>query len=191
MKIIGIVLAGGKSSRMGTDKGLLPIGKETFASHIGNKLEQSGCSQVIISTNNEAYKSLGYPLIQDRHQEIGPLGGLHACMLAYPAEGYMVVSCDSPYISVSALQKMKALFIQKHHSIIGINEEREHPLIACYAGSVLSVIEKQIEIENYRMKDLIKKVMVDYLSIPSEETFNCNTPSDLKLSVDAQTMLGS
>ncbi len=74
-QLTGIVLCGGKSSRMGADKGLLSYKNNTLIQSAIESIERY-CSDILLSTNNEAYGTFGYKLVEDRYKNIGPLGGL-------------------------------------------------------------------------------------------------------------------
>lgn len=102
---VGIVLAGGKSSRMGKDKGLLNYHGKPQAQHVAELLSRH-CGQVAISANGSQYDHLPYPVIADTVQGFGPLGGLASVMAAFPGQPILVVACDLPYIDDEALAEL-------------------------------------------------------------------------------------
>ena len=76
-----IILAGGKSSRMGTDKGLMPFINRPMISHVSEKMKGL-FSETIIVSENKKYLCFCDKLVPDIHKGVGPLGGIEAGLLA-------------------------------------------------------------------------------------------------------------
>ncbi len=107
--ITGIVLSGGKNSRMGTNKSLLKIGDKTVIEIIVD-LMSSLFSKVILSTNSvEEMAFLQLPKVADVYQDAGPLAGLHAALLHSRTDANLVISCDLPRMSREMLAHIAAL----------------------------------------------------------------------------------
>lgn len=111
--ITAAVLAGGRATRMGgIDKGLMPFRGRPLAARIGAQLAaQAAVAEVVINANRnlDAYRQLGYPLIEDRlpgHQ--GPLAGMHAALLAAAQPWLLTAPCDGPFIAADYAAKMRA-----------------------------------------------------------------------------------
>ena len=80
MKFTGIILAGGKSERMGTDKGMVKFRNKFLVEYPLEALKPS-CPTILISSNNDDYRIFGYPIIQDLVSDTGPMGGIYSCLL--------------------------------------------------------------------------------------------------------------
>ena len=96
-KISAVILSGGKSSRMGTDKANLLIGEETFLEHIQKNL--AGAGEVLLSVETETdYPKNEIRHIADIYKECGPMAGIHAalCSCRYPL--LFTAACDMPCI---------------------------------------------------------------------------------------------
>ena len=93
-----VVLAGGKSSRMGENKALLPLGGIPMICRIANILEMR-FSEVYISGASEDFSFLNMPVITDIYTEKGPIGGIFAS-LEFQQDDIFVCPCDMPFISV-------------------------------------------------------------------------------------------
>ncbi|MBS9524459.1 molybdenum cofactor guanylyltransferase [Litoribacter alkaliphilus] len=91
------VLSGGKSSRMGEDKGLLKINGLPMINYILDTVKQVGYSPQIIA-NDAEYLELGFPVLEDKIREMGPMGGLFTALSATQANHVMLLSCDTPNI---------------------------------------------------------------------------------------------
>ena len=95
--ITGIILAGGRSSRFGRDKGLFPFRGKPLVEHAIDIL-QPIINDIRISTNQpETYAYLGLPMIGDIHQGCGPLGGMHAALLAMPSVETRFIASQTEY----------------------------------------------------------------------------------------------
>jgi molybdopterin-guanine dinucleotide biosynthesis protein A len=97
--ITGIILSGGKNSRMGTNKALLKIGDRTVIEIIVDVLS-SLFSDIIISTNSgEELSFLQLPTVADLYQDAGPLAGIHAALTHSRTDANLIISCDLPLMS--------------------------------------------------------------------------------------------
>ena len=97
-KITGLVLAGGRSSRMGTNKALLEINGETLLNRAVRLLELSGCKEVFISGDYYGQRS-----VPDRAQ-LGPLAGIAAGLDVCKTEKLLILPVDMPYMTTELLQ---------------------------------------------------------------------------------------
>ena len=75
MDITGIILSGGKSLRMGQDKGLMSLDGKFMIEHVIDHIKPL-CKQILISANQEEYHKFGYPVVRDEIKDIGPAGGI-------------------------------------------------------------------------------------------------------------------
>ena len=78
--ITGVILAGGKSSRMGFDKGLAILNGKPMIQYVIDVFEKLGLDIIIIS-NSPGYETFGYPIYNDLIPEKGPVGGIYTCLL--------------------------------------------------------------------------------------------------------------
>lgn len=122
--ITGIILAGGKSSRFGQDKALLPIGNRT-AIAITVELMCALFPRVLISSQNESdYAFLHLPVIPDFYREAGPLAGLHAGLTHSTTAQILLISCDLPLMNRPMIEHLLA-------------SPAEHRIVAARAGGHL------------------------------------------------------
>jgi molybdopterin-guanine dinucleotide biosynthesis protein A len=185
-KITGIILSGGKSSRMGTEKGLVKYRGKALIEYSVEALS-SFCDQLVISSGNSAYSYLGFPIISDEIPNCGPIGGIYSCMNARPSDIYLVVSCDVPHIN-SHIFKQLLESLGEFQAVIPIDAEgKKQPLVACYSSDCFSVFQKELKEGNFKMMKLLSKLQVYYQRIHQDENvlssnlfFNANTPEDLQ-----------
>lgn len=106
--IWGLVLAGGQSRRMGTDKALLQVDGETQLSRAVALLERH-LPRVFVSTRAEQRddpERQRYRQIVDRYQDLGPVAGILSAMQEYPDVGWLVVACDLPNVDDTAISEL-------------------------------------------------------------------------------------
>ena len=104
----GLVLAGGKSRRMGTDKALITYHTRNQLMHTAEMMRHH-CQQVYLSCRAEqqdGYREFGFPLIADSYLEIGPLGGLLSAQKLSSETSWLVCACDLPFIDHALLHEL-------------------------------------------------------------------------------------
>ncbi|WP_299899225.1 molybdenum cofactor guanylyltransferase [uncultured Aquimarina sp.] len=137
--ITGIILAGGKSSRMGEEKGLkLHLGKP-FISYIIEALETI-TNKIFIITKNEDYEVFGYPCISDDFPNLGPVGGIYTGLKNTLTSQNLILSCDIPFITPSVLQEL----VLKSDSDYDVITYEKTPLVSLYKSTVLPTFLESI-----------------------------------------------
>ena len=186
-ELTGIILAGGKSSRMGKDKGLCTFNGKALVEYAIETLKPL-CNRLIISANYfpEKYSSYGIEVIADEVKNIGPMGGIYTCLKKSGTQHNIVLSCDTPFVGTLLLKHLlkhvekEQVVAPAHHKFF------VEPLSAYYATNVLSDIQTAINRRDYKLLNLFnnvrfKSVAMDTLfSFYSEHSFlNINRPADL------------
>ncbi len=183
IKTEAFVLAGGKSSRMGKDKGMVLLKGKPMVSYILETLTESGIPVKIIA-NNPAYRIFGFPIFADVIAVKGPMGGLLTALENTEAELVLLVSCDMPFLNTAAVNRLLKMAAQ---DIIFVStvEERVNPLFALYPVSLKQEIEKRIKEGRLKMTDFIlenKHTLVPYLDRGMPYIFrNINDEEELKM----------
>lgn len=108
-KLYGLVLSGGKSTRMGEDKGLITYHKLPQREHLYNLLNEV-CERTFLSVRSDQEKEipLGFETIIDNDNFRGPYNGLLSAHAAHPEAAWLVLACDLPLIDKEALQELIA-----------------------------------------------------------------------------------
>ncbi len=178
LNITAIVIAGGKSSRMGQNKALISY-KGTRLIDKAILLMENYTQQVLISSN-VPIQNISYPIVADEFAEIGPIGGLYSCLKASNAELNIVVPCDVPHIQSDIYDDIIEVSNSFDAVIPRLPNGKLEPIIACYKKSILPIIEECIKANDYKMINLLAKLNVKYIDILYTEQFmNMNTPNDL------------
>lgn len=176
--ITGIVIAGGKSSRMGQNKALIQYkGKRLIDSAIEMLIN---FTDSILVSSNEQLKDIHYPIIEDEFDNLGPIGGLYSCLLASDTDCNMVIPCDAPNVSIKLYNEL-LIDCEQYDAVIPVLLDGKYePLVACYNKSILPLIEDAIKAIDYKMVNLINRANVKFVRVNDIEQFkNINTPHDL------------
>ena len=178
------ILAGGASSRMGTDKSQLLIERQTFTDRIANTLRKVTDSVTIVGRSLDA-SSL--PSVPDIYPQWGALGGLHAALSASDREWAIVVACDLPFVTPELFLHLGGMRLD-HDAVVPVQQDgRPQPLAALYrVDPCLQRATELIEAGQRRPLDLLKAVTTRWVAfdeirnLDQAERFfvNINTPED-------------
>jgi len=155
--LTAIILAGGKSSRMGQPKALLPFGGEPLIVHNVRALHRHFTEIVVVTASNQALPSLPVTLVQDEVAYQGPVGGILYGLRAASQEVCFITSCDAPFLNLSLITYLVSL-ITEHDVIVPYWEDRLQPLHAVYRRSVAPLLQDQLQRGELRPVFLYKKV---------------------------------
>jgi molybdopterin-guanine dinucleotide biosynthesis protein A len=149
----GIVLAGGKSSRMGSSKALLPFGSETMLQRVVRLLGEVVSPIVVVAAAGQELPGLPPNVFVtcDEHEGRGPLEGLRAGLKALPqnVEAAYVTSCDVPLLVPGFVRQMFDLASGYDIAVMEI-DGFTHPLSAVYRRSTLPFIEDLLSKDRLR-----------------------------------------
>lgn len=177
-------MAGGKSSRMGSDKGLINFKGKPMIQHIIDTLESMNVPIMIIA-NNGAYRDFGYPVYNDIIPEKGPIGGIYTALHHTTTDKNIVISCDTPFVSKTLIQ---LLLDQSENQMVTIPEfdGRQHPLIGIYDKNTVDVFKSKIEKDELKLQFANEELNVNVVSTTEVPTMmgrlfnNINTQEELK-----------
>lgn len=184
-EVSAIILSGGKSSRMGMEKGLIPFHGRALVSYAIDTLKQI-TQDILISANSKAYVNFGLPVVFDEHENIGPMGGIHSCLKQSKSELNIVLSCDMPFITSDIFELMLDKVSTNLAVVPWYKDDHFEPMCAIYNKALLAELERFIAMGNYKLPDLFKQVPVKKIDVSSGISFlhdsyffNVNTVSDL------------
>lgn len=181
----GIILAGGKSSRLGRNKAFLEWEGHPLIERSLQVL-RSIFSEIIISTNNpELYSLYGEKTVSDLFIDQGPLGGLHACLREAQYDYSFFVACDMPFLDPEVIRFLAGL-IGKESVIVPEVAGGLHPLHAFYRKNCLPIIEKKLEAKRLKLIEVYQECSVRYVREEEFQRFpqisrtfsNINTPQE-------------
>lgn len=140
--LAGIILAGGRSSRMGQAKVWLPWGKQTLLQHIANMLRPHVDPLIVVGGQRQELPSLptGAILAYDAEADQGPLVGLLAGLLLVPDRPVFVTGCDYPFIDGRVVNHLAAE-LKDFDAVVPRWHGQAHPLVAVYRAGIRPMVE--------------------------------------------------
>lgn len=183
-RVTGIIIAGGKSTRMGRDKALINYqGKKLIEYAID--LFRAFTNNIIISANGGKYSCYGFPVVADNNPGLGPLSGIESALRYSETRNNIVIPCDTPFVNAGLYDKLLR-YSANYDAVVPFSENgKTEPLIAFYSKDILPVIERQIESQDYKMQNLLQAINTKYLFVEKSEILvNLNTKSDLDKTSD-------
>jgi len=176
-----IILAGGRSSRMGADKSLLSVDGQPIIERIRERLA-GRFDQVLISANEpEKLAFLGLEVIPDRIPGQGPLMGIASALEASSSELNFVVACDIPHIHIALVEEMLAEADRSGTDVVvpTTGSEEYEPLFAVYRKSALEAINKVLVSGGRRISDIFALCRVKHIRLRDADRLrNLNTPAE-------------
>jgi len=181
-----LILAGGKSRRMKTDKAFLRLGNETFIGRLIKELRNFPELLISAAPGNAAlYKTLGVEVIEDSIPDCGPMGGLLTALNACRSGALLAVSCDFPFFNAALAERLAdELCLGDYDAVIPVTRDGViQPLCAIYRKTCADVFSDQIKRGEYKMQDALKMldcsvISTGALSFHDAPFFNVNTPED-------------
>ena len=166
MQATGIILAGGKSSRMGEDKGLVLLNGKPMIQHVIEALKEV-VSNIIIISNNASYNKFGIPVYSDLIKDKGPVGGIYTGLYHSTTELNFCISCDVPMISADfifwLLNRSGNAFIT-----LPMYKNKVHQMIGVYSKQVLSYFKESAEKEHLKLSQVNKDMACEIIDIEKE-----------------------
>lgn len=175
-----VILAGGRSRRMGCCKATLKINGKTMLERLSESL-RSFDEQILSANDPSLAEGLPVRLVPDRYPDSGPLGGLHAALSATEKDALLCVSCDLPNFTAELAALLLEHFPPDTDAMVCRDGTGQvHPLCGVYKKSVLPVLEAHLQAGNRRMVSFLEDICCVYLHtaglVPDSCFFNMNTP---------------
>ena len=190
-RIGGIVLCGGRSSRMGRPKAWLPVGGEFLLQRVVRVVGEAVGPVVVVAAPGQDVPPLpaGVDLVRDEREGHGPLAGLAAGLAALDgrADAAYLSACDVPYLSVPFVRRMAEVFNERRgppplSACVPDVGGFLHPLAAVYRQSVLQVAVELLNAGQCRLSavfDAVPSRVVGAADLPDTDSLrNVNTPEE-------------
>ncbi len=185
-KITGILLSGGKSSRMGKEKGNIKIGNY-FMYQYPLRVLESLCDEILISTCGNLEMEENYEQICDEVPNIGPIGGLYTCLKRSSNELNIVLSYDLPMVNEDLFKDLLKSRDQFDIILPALKEGNPEPLCGIYKKSTQDVFGKMIDRKVYAVRKALPLVRSKIIVLEETSPFfradiflNINRETDLK-----------
>ena len=189
--ILGIILAGGKSSRFGEDKSTVKLGNKTLLDHIVNKIENEFNEILVISNNKElSFQNKKIQVIEDCIKgQLGPLVGILTAMkwVKENKKDYRWVAsfpCDTPFFDINLTKKLKLKTNNTSKKLIFLNSEKKrHNIFGAWSVDLAEILENDLK-KNFRKVEIwADKIGYESININIEKFdkfLNINTKKDFE-----------
>ena len=189
--ILGIILAGGKSSRFGEDKSIVKLGDKTLLDHTINKIEKEFTEILVISNNKEFnFKNNKIHVVEDCIEgQLGPLVGILTAMkwVIINKKNYKWIAsfpCDTPFFDIKLISELKIKVKETSKKLIFLNSNKKrHNIFGLWSMDLIEILEKDIKNSFRKVELWADKVGYENINI-NEEKFdrflNINTKKDLE-----------
>ena len=185
-KLTVAIQAGGKSSRMGTDKSFVPFLGRPMIEVVRERVEGLGDELILITNTPEPYAYLGLPMFSDDYPDTGPLGGIYTAIRHARNQHVLIVACDMPWLNRPLLEYMIGLR-ETADVVVPRWDKFPEPLHAVYSQACLEPIREKLAAGMLKITAFYGRVSVRFVERPEIERFdpqgrsfvNVNTPDDL------------
>jgi molybdopterin-guanine dinucleotide biosynthesis protein A len=186
VSLVGFVVAGGRSRRMGRDKALLPWGETDLLGHAMSRLRVVTGDVRILCGSKPRYLDRGTRVVTDQIPDAGPLAGVLTGLAESGGHPGLFLAVDLPLVPPSLLARLAELG-ESWDAVVPVSPRGPEPLCAVYGPACLGPIRRSVEAGEMRMTAFWSDVRVRRL--PAEELAphgdvgalfrNLNTPADL------------
>jgi molybdopterin-guanine dinucleotide biosynthesis protein A len=182
--ITGVILAGGKASRMaGEDKGLIVLGGQPMVVHVIKRLQpQVGTLAINANRHLERYAAFGFPVHADSMPDYpGPLAGMLTALSVARTPLVMVAPCDSPFIPLDLVERLKrALEAAQAELSVVSTEGRLQPVFALLSARLLAPLREYLDRGGRKIdRWFTERAMCEVDFTPEAHAFeNVNTPEE-------------
>jgi len=185
--IVAVILAGGKSSRMGRRKELLEWGGRPLIMHQVDAIRGAGLPCLIVCNQqeelpDELFAANDVQIVADRESSSGPITGIVTAMQTSVEAALLIFSCDLPFLETRHVCQMIRHVPDLEHwdAVVAHTQDRVHPLFALYHRRTQTAFEHALESKSYRVMAVLEQLKVHLLQEEwlAEGAFNMNTPQE-------------
>lgn len=171
MKAAAIILSGGKSSRMGTNKALLKLNEKTTIERMVDILKVYFDDIILVTNDMDSYQSLGVKMVVDHYPGKGPLAGFHAGLMASDYDVNFIVACDMPFIS-GELASTLVNQIDHYEALVPVINGKMQTLCAVFQKKTVNKIAECIENGRLSIKQFLAHLNVLYVTEKDLEIYS-------------------
>lgn len=172
-----VLFAGGKSSRMGRDKALLPFAGYSTLSEYQYVRLKALFKEVYISAKEDKF-DFDAKIIYDRYAESSPLVGIVSVFETLAVDKVFILSVDAPFVDVSVMEALVAQS-RDHDAVVAKTQSGRQPLCGIYSRAVVEVALKNMEKGDHRIGNVLKEVKSHFLFFENDALFaNLNHPHE-------------
>jgi len=177
-----VILCGGKSSRMGEDKALLPFDK--YNSLVQYQIERLKpyFKNIYLSSKTNKF-DFACNIIYDKEEVSSPMIALKTILSALEDEKLFIITVDTPFVSLSSIEKLYEL--SDGFDITVAQTLKRHNLCGIFSKTILNKVIEMVDDDFHKVGALLKRVNTSYITFEDENEFlNLNTPDEYKQAME-------
>ena len=187
MKVVGVIQAGGKSTRMGGQpKALLDVEGRRIIERVIDAVRPVLADLVIVTNTPDLYGFLGLPMVSDVYPDHGSLGGIYSGLRAVAGDAAFTVACDMPFLHPDLVRLVVERAPEADVVVPRVGEQLE-TLHACYGKRCLPAMEGRLAAGRFKIVGFFEEVRVVEIAEsevrrvrdPAVAFMNVNTPEEL------------
>ena len=180
-----VIFAGGKSSRMGKDKSLLPFGNYSTLSEFQQERLKPWFKKVYLSAKENKF-DFECACIEDKASISSPLIGLLSILESIEEDEVFVLSVDAPFVDKGVIAKILKSNDLSYDAIVAKSPSGIQPLCGLYKKSILPLIYRQIEDNNHKLQALLELARTNYVTFDDDLPFtNLNHPHEYEKALNS------
>jgi len=189
--ISGVILAGGKSSRFGQDKGLFRYRGNLLIEYAIEALTPT-CNELLISTNQPGHYSFtGLRTIEDIYPDCGPIGGIHSGLTHASGNLVIFAGCDMPHLGPDIFKFLIGT-MKGFDAVVPLNKGFRETLVVAMRKSCLKSVEDTIGLGKYKLLDMLQELNTGFYEVTTQPFYreglfhNINTLQDAESGPNTQ-----
>lgn len=160
---VGVLLAGGKSSRFGSNKALTRLAGKFMIEHPAKILADLFENCLLITNSPAEYAFLGWPMVGDIYPDAGPLAGIHAALKSVTSPLIFVAGCDMPFLDKTLISYLCSL-VEGYDVVVPRTAKGLEPLHAIYRQSIVEAIEQNLARGNRKIHRIFSELNIREVS---------------------------
>jgi len=186
-EVTGIILAGGQSKRMGTNKAFVRLNEKPLIDYSLDILREV-TPHIILSVGSEPFRYKNLPVVKDVYPGCGPMGGIYSALRYSNTDLNLVLSCDLPFVPADLLKFLTEEARNDDADVTLPVDEHGYwqTLCAVYRKSILPKMEEAVIQKNLKLKMIVSNVKSRIIPVgkthkyyQSDAFLNMNTPEDV------------
>lgn len=180
-KFTGIILTGGKSSRMEADKAQTLHNGKMLIEYAIESIRPL-CNQILISSSHPKHKRFGFPVVEDEQAGLGPIMGLYSSLKMSRTELNLILGCDMPNIATNTMAQLSSVNPETA-AVFSWGNGKVEPLAGVYSRHAIPFMEQQLAASDLSLMGLLRVMCAEYIPYQGTDAKwqfkNTNRPEDI------------
>ncbi|MBN1627246.1 MAG: molybdenum cofactor guanylyltransferase [Deltaproteobacteria bacterium] len=195
--VTGVILAGGKSSRFGTNKAFADVNGRQLIRRVIDIMGSVFEELIIITNDPGEYSSLGLPMYEDLIKGLGPLGGIYTGLEEMPERHGFFVACDMPFLNEDLIRHITEKISDDLDAVVPKIDWKMEPLHSLYSKTCLPAIKELIDSGECMINRFFQSIRAKFINEDEIRRhdplmmsfYNINRPGELVEAVNRESII--